>query len=425
MPTALTIRKVDGKPGKVYYPLARVALPAPNPGPNDLVIAVSAAALNHRDLFIRQHLYPGVTFGVPLLADGCGTVTSTGGSTSAKKWLGKRVILNPGTGWESDLYGPENQYGYAIMGGTKLNPVGTATETVVIAEGEVEEAPRHLEDVEAAALPLTGLTGWRALVTKSGAAEKGKNILVTGIGGGVALMVLLFGVAMGANVYVTSGSDEKLRKAKALGAKGGVNYKEQGWEKKLLSQVEGERRTFDAIIDGAGGDAVDKGVKLLKAGGVIVQYGMTLSPKMTWSMQAVLKNVELRGSTMGSRKEFADMVQFVRDKQLRPIISKVARGLGNMPAIEDLFDEIKNGSHFEPKMVSQAVYALGITLAGAAGAAALVTIAAAVSKVTGYGWPAPGRNRYQPEPAQANYMRDVVDRNVADMRAALGRRARY
>lgn len=264
MPTAISIRKVDGKPGQVYYPLEKINVPESTPKDNQVVVKITAAALNHRDLFIRQHLYPGTTFGVPLLADGHGFVTSTGSSPEAKKWLNKRVILNPGTGWKDDPEGPENPKGYAILGGTKLNPLGTLTDSLVVDASELEEAPKHLSPVEAAALPLTGLTAWRATVTKSGNCKPGRNILVTGIGGGVALMALLFASAAGAQVFVTSGSQEKLEKAKKLGAAGGAIYKEEGWEKKLVEQLPKDRKFFDAVIDGAGGDVVEKAFKILK-----------------------------------------------------------------------------------------------------------------------------------------------------------------
>jgi len=227
-------------------------------------VTLTAAALNHRDLFIRQHLYPGTTFGVPLLADGVGIVTSTGSSLSAKKWLNKRVVLNPGIGWKDSPEGPEAPKGYAIMGGTKSNPAGTLADVVLMDVEELEECPEHLSDAEAAAFPLTGLTAWRAFFTKSNNAKAGHNILVTGIGGGVALMVLQFAVAQGCNVYVTSGNEEKLEKAKQLGAKGGVNYKEDKWEKKLQALLPKDRQWIDAIIDGAGGDVVSKGSRILK-----------------------------------------------------------------------------------------------------------------------------------------------------------------
>jgi NADPH:quinone reductase-like Zn-dependent oxidoreductase len=135
---------------------------------------------------------------------------------------------------------------------------------MVVSEEEIEEAPSHLSPVEAAALPLTGLTGWRALVTKSGNAVEGRNILVTGIGGGVALNVLQFAVAKRCNVFVTSGNEEKIKKAKKMGAKGGVSYRREGWEKELKQQLPRDRPYIDAIIDGAGGDIVSKAVRLLK-----------------------------------------------------------------------------------------------------------------------------------------------------------------
>jgi NADPH:quinone reductase-like Zn-dependent oxidoreductase len=371
MPRAISIRKIDGKPGKVYYPLEHITVPDTPPKANEVVVKITAAALNHRDLFLRQHLYPGTTFGVPLLADGTGIVTSTGSSPAAKKWQGKRVIINPGSGWKDDPEGPESPKGYSILGGTKMNPLGTLGETVTIDAGELEDAPSHLSSIEAAALPLTGLTAWRATMVKSGNAQPGKNILITGIGGGVAIMALLFAAAAGANVYVSSGSQEKIDRAKTMGAKGGINYKEKGWEKTLKALLPKDRAFLDAIIDGAGGDVVEKGAKLLKVtssyhltsyihcnhftdilffsqpGGVISIYGMTTSPTMPFQMAAVLKNIEVRGSTMGSRKEFADMVKFVQQKNLKPIVSRsVSGGLDNLEGIDSLFEDMKAGKQF-------------------------------------------------------------------------------
>ncbi|KAF2668553.1 NAD(P)-binding protein [Microthyrium microscopicum] len=342
MPSAIIVKKTDGKPGKVYYPLHKVSLPPQTPTADQVVIRMSAAALNHRDLFIRQHLYPGISFSTPMLADGCGVVSAAG--ANAKQWIGKRVVLNPGTGWKDSPEGPEEGQ-YAIVGGTKFNPAGTLAESMLFDAGECEEAPEHLSDVEAAALPLAGLTGWRALMTKSGNAKPGHNVLVTGIGGGVAIMVLLFGAAAGCNVYVTSSSPEKLKKAQELGAKGGVNYREKDWASKLESLLPEKRPFLDTIIDGAGGDIIKVGNGLLKQGGVIVSYGMTLGPKADFLMQAVLKNVEVRGSTMGSRKEFGDMVQFVREKKLKPIVSRAVKGL-DLHGIDGLFEDMKKGSQF-------------------------------------------------------------------------------
>jgi NADPH:quinone reductase-like Zn-dependent oxidoreductase len=249
-------------------------------------------------------------------------------------------------GWESNPAGPEDARKFAVIGSSKITDAGTGQDYVVVPEDEVELAPEHLTPGEGAALPLVGLTGWRALVTKSNAAFPGSNILVTGIGGGVALAVLQFAVAFGSNVYVSSGDPEKLERAKALGAKGGINYKSETWEKELAALLPKDRPYLDAIIDGAGGPLISKTIRILKPGGVISQYGMTVSPKMDWLMQAVLANVELKGVTMGSKQEFKDMVAFVKEKKIKPVISRTIKGLGNIEGMNELFEEMEQGKQF-------------------------------------------------------------------------------
>ncbi|KAJ4345222.1 uncharacterized protein N0V89_011351 [Didymosphaeria variabile] len=347
MPRALILQPIEsGKPGKVYYPLQIKEVSKPIPGPHQLLVRLSAAALNHRDLFIRRHLYPGISLTNPLLADGYGTVVAIGPDVSSSSILNKPVLLTPMRGWEVEPSGPENSRQFTVLGGTKATDIGTAQDFVIVQEDEVELAPEHLTPAEGAALPLAGLTGWRALVTKSNAASPGKNILITGIGGGVALQVLQFAVAFGCNVYVTSGDASKLAKAKAMGAKGGVSYKSETWEKDLRSMLPDDRRYLDAIIDGAGGKVVSKTVPILKHGGVISQYGMTISPQMDWVMPAVLANIELKGTAMGSRQEFKEMVAFVNEHKIRPIVSRTVKGLSNLKEIDGLFAEMQEGKQF-------------------------------------------------------------------------------
>ncbi|KAI0013151.1 NAD(P)-binding protein [Xylariaceae sp. FL0662B] len=343
MPRALTIKKVEGKPGQVYYPLQLNDVPRPVPRPGEVLVRLHAAALNHRDFFIRQHLYPGLSFENPLLADGTGTIVGP----QSSPLLGRRVLLTPCRGWAAAPEGPEDPGRFSVIGGAALYPVGMAQDYVCVSSDEVELCPAHLTTAEAAALPLVGLTAWRALVSKSGNAVAGRNILVTGIGGGVALAALQLGVALGCRVYVTSGDPGKIARARAeLGAAGGVSYRDPAWEKALAAQLPPERPYLDAVVDGAGGDVVGRTVRLLKAGGVIASYGMTLGPRMDWLMSAVMKNIELRGSTMGSRAEFRDMVEFVRRKQIRPVVSRVVRGLDNLEAIDGLFEDMRAGRQF-------------------------------------------------------------------------------
>ncbi|POS75240.1 oxidoreductase [Diaporthe helianthi] len=398
MPHALLIREKRPKGGKVYYPLQLQIISKPTPGPNELLVKMSAAALNHRDFFIRQNLYPNISFQSPLLSDGSGTVLEAGPGCSATSCaLADRkslVILTPSRGWESEVCGPEpvSWATFGAIGGVAVGSeessssnnnnnnnnnnrqqlAGTAQTYVVVHETEVEPSPEHLSPGEAAALPTCGLTAWRALVTKCGitpskadttttaasaaAAEPGEganvqcnnnlNILVTGIGGGVALHVLQFAVALGHNVWVTSGSEEKLQRARQLGARGGVLYTGGEWHRDLAALLPADRPYLDAVVDGAGGDIVVRTTGLLRHGGCISCYGMTVAPVMDWPMQAVLKNLELRGSTLGSRVEFRDMVAFVGEHRIRPVVSRAVRGLDCVDAIDGLFEDLRSGSQF-------------------------------------------------------------------------------
>ncbi|KAI1753235.1 oxidoreductase [Xylaria castorea] len=348
MPHALTIRKKKGKAGNIYYPLHLNLVPKPTPGPGELLVKLRAAALNHRDLFIRKHLYPDISFETPLLSDGYGTVVEMGPDCiSSGHLLHQQVLLTPCRGWKADSNGPEDFSQFSTIGGTEPNHhLGMAQNYITVDESEVELCPKHMSPVEGAALPICGLTAWRALVVKSGNAEAGRNILVTGIGGGVALQALQFGVALGCNIYVTSGSQEKIDKAQQLGAKGGVIYKNEDWHVTLKKMLPAERPFLDAVVDGTGGSIVMKATALLKPGGVISCYGMTTGPSMDWPMSAVLKNIELKGSTLGSRVEFRDMIDFVKAKEIRPIISRTVRGLDCVDAIDGLFDDMKAGKQF-------------------------------------------------------------------------------
>lgn len=369
-------------------------VPIPTPGPGELLLRMRAAALNHRDHFIRQHLYPGIDFANPLLADGCGVVVGWGadptsstvtsassGSTGDRSpqshnphpLLNKLVLVTPSRGWASSLHGPESESGtgtaYTVVGATKLpGALGTAQTYLVVPETEVEPAPPHLSATEAAALPLAGLTAWRAIVTKGGcgvdglgkidfdavgpvgleAAAKGRNVLVTGIGGGVAVAACQLAVAMGCNVWVTSGEQAKVDRAvRELGAKGGVVYKDTDWEKQLAALLPRERPFLDSVVDGAGADdLVSRVVRMLRPGAAIVQYGMTTGPRMDWPMATVMRNIELRGSTGGSRREFAQMVRFVDQKKIRPVVGRVVNGLDDLAAIESLFKDMEAGRQF-------------------------------------------------------------------------------
>ncbi|KAG0347733.1 hypothetical protein BG004_007071 [Podila humilis] len=346
---AIILAKADSSP--VYHNANLVDLPKPDKlEDNQALLEVNAVSFNHRELWIRKGQYPGIVFGSVLGADGVGRIVDLK-STSSKHRLGDRVIVMPSTGWDKDPRGPEDAY-YILGGG---HAQGIFSEYFVADQDDIFKAPDHLTDAEAAALPLAGLTAFRAVFTK-GQVSKGQNVLITGIGGGVALMALAFCVAAGANVYVSSSDDAKILKAVRLGAKGGVNYKDdtdrqypflEKWGQNLQKLADGD--LFDVVIDGAGGDGFKIFTRILRLGGIVSSYGMTVKPKVDFTMAAVLKNIEIRGSTMGSRAEFGAMLEFVNKNKIRPVVSEIWQGL---ESAEKAFETMKKGSQFGKLVLS-------------------------------------------------------------------------
>lgn len=294
-------------------PLAIKEVAVPEPAPHEVIVHIKAAAFNHRDLWIQKGQYAGIRFPIVLGADGAGVVAAAG-SGVGPNWIGKEVIINPSLNWGSD---PRVQAKDYVILGTPHD--GTFAEYVKVDARLLFNKPAHLSFEQAAALPLAGLTAFRATL-KRAAAKPGETVLITGIGGGVALMCMQFAIAAGCHTFVTSGDDGKLNQALQMGAKGGVNYKKEGWDKEL-KQLSGG---FDAIVDSSGGDTFAKLVDLAKPAARIAMYGATLGAfnsgvpaKIFW------KQLDILGSTMGNDEEFAEMVQFVNHHQIVPVVDEV------------------------------------------------------------------------------------------------------
>jgi NADPH:quinone reductase-like Zn-dependent oxidoreductase len=190
---------------------------------------------------------------------------------------------------------------------------------MVISKQYIFEKPEHLSFDESAAVPLSGLTAYRALFSKARLRAKEK-VLITGIGGGAALWVLQFAVSYQARVYVTSGSDEKITKAKSLGALGGFNYNDPEWAEKALKETGG----FDIIIDSAGGKDFNKLLNLSIPGARIVNFGRTAGNIQELSTRDLYwKQISIHGTTMGTRDEFLSMLDFVESRKLKPVIDSL------------------------------------------------------------------------------------------------------
>jgi NADPH:quinone reductase-like Zn-dependent oxidoreductase len=150
--------------------------------------------------------------------------------------------------------------------------------------------------------------------------KPGERLLVTGVGGGAALVALQFAVADGAEVWVTSGSADKIARAQALGASGGVNYRDADWAESLKKQA----GLFDVIIDSAGGEGFGKLIELTSPGGRIVFFGATLgNPPGLDLRKCFFRQINVLGTTMGSPEDFAGMVRMVADRKIAPIVDQV------------------------------------------------------------------------------------------------------
>ena len=311
----------------LHQPLLLTDLPDPTPGAGEVVVAIKAAALNHRDVFIQQGLYPGIALPVIPGSDGAGVVSAVGEGVDTA-WIGREVVINPALNWGPNpaYYTPQ----FKILG---MPDNGTFAEKMIIPLTNIYAKPTYLSVEQAAALPLAGLTAWRALMTRAALSlttQTPDRVLITGAGGGVALFALQFAVAAGAEVWVTSGSQEKLDKAVALGAKGGVNYKEPDWHKTLLNQATqgnaalAKAGYFDVIIDSAAGPDFARLTQVAALGGRIAIFGGTTG-KITDVQPSVIffKHLSIFGVTMGSDAEFAAMLRFVADHKIVPVIDSV------------------------------------------------------------------------------------------------------
>lgn len=304
----------------LHTPLRFGEYPDPQPEEGEVRVNIRAAALNHRDVWITKGQYPGIRTPAILGSDGAGL------------WGQREVLINPGSGWGTNPLFPAKDY--RILG---MPQDGVFAPLLSVSPDRLVDKPGHLSWTQAAALPLAGLTAFRAVITK-GQVQRGQRVLVTGIGGGVALMAAQFAMSAGAEVWVSSGSAEKIGKALAIGAKGGVNYKEPNWAEQLAAEAKG----FDLIIDSAGGDAFASLLRLANPGGRIVVYGGALGTAK-FSPQALFwRQLTLMGTSMGTDDEFAQMVNWVKDHEIVPVVDSVFP----LDAGNEAFERMDQGLQF-------------------------------------------------------------------------------
>lgn len=303
---AAILRK-EGEP----VALERVETPAPRAG--EALVRLKAAALNHRDLWMRKGAY-GRMAGLPctLGSDGAGIVESVGDPADAE-WVGRSVVIDPSLEWGDSDEAPAASW--RILG---VPDPGTFAQCVRVRVSQLHAAPEGWSAEEAAALPLAGLTAHRALFRRGGLSA-GQRVLLPGIGGGVAQWALRFAVAAGAEAWVTSGSQGKIDAARHDGAAGGVLHAEPGWGEALAKAA----GPFDLCVDSAGGAVWTEACDALRPGGRLVFLGATLGAGQVPMRKAFFKQLSILGTAMGSPRDFADMLAFVARHDLRPPVDSV------------------------------------------------------------------------------------------------------
>lgn len=314
------------------HPLTIEEVKKPKPIKDQVLIKMKYAALNHRDLWLMQEQAQHFPNGIILGSDGAGVVDDVG-EDADPLLVGAEVVINPSLDWGNNPIVQGDAF--RILG---FPDNGTFAEYMVISKKYIFEKPEHLSFEESAAVPLSALTAYRALFSKARLRAKEK-VLITGTGGGAALWALQFAVAYQARVFVTSGSEEKLKRAKELGAIGGFNYKDPEWAARAQKETGG----FDIIIDSAGGDQFSKLIELALPGGRIVNFGRTAGNITDISTRLLYwKQLSIHGSTMGTRDEFLSMIDFLESRKLKPVMDKTYP----LTDIAQAFQRMEQGEHF-------------------------------------------------------------------------------
>ncbi|HSO94091.1 MAG TPA: zinc-binding dehydrogenase [Candidatus Dormibacteraeota bacterium] len=294
-------------------------VPTPAPGAGEVLVALRAAALNHLDLFVRNGI-PGVKLPHIGGADGAGMVLENGPG-AGRYGSGIRVFFDPGISDGTCDYCRRGENSlcdhWQLMG---ENRDGTFAQAVVVPEVNLRPIPQGLSFEEAAAFPLVFLTAWRMVVSKA-RVQAGETVLILGIGGGVAIAALQIARMLGARVFVTSGSDAKLARAKELGAEVLINHTEKDFSREVWSIT--AKRGVDVVVDDVGAATWDRSIRSLARGGRLVTCGATSGPKPEEDLRRIFaKQITIYGSTMGTREDWAALNEHLARGDLKPVVDR-------------------------------------------------------------------------------------------------------
>jgi NADPH:quinone reductase-like Zn-dependent oxidoreductase len=315
--------------------LAVAERPRPEPGPRELLVRVRAVSLNYRDLLVVKGQYnPRMPLPRVPCSDGAGEVVAAGTGVSRVK-VGQRVAGLFMPAWQSGEL--TDAKAHSALGGAVD---GVLAEYVVLPEDGVVAVPEHLGDEEAATLPCAALTAWHALVTEGGV-KPGDSVLLQGTGG-VSLFALQFARLAGAEVIITSGSDDKLRRARDLGAADGINYKATpDWGDRARELTGGVG--VDQVVEVGGAGTLPQSLRAVRLGGRVSLIGVLAGGGGQLSLLPVLmKNVRVQGIFVGSREMFEAMNRAIALHRLRPVVDRVFP----FGQAVDAFRHLESGAHF-------------------------------------------------------------------------------
>ncbi len=316
-------------------------LPDPVAGPGEVVVRLKAAALNHLDLWVRAGI-PGLKLAFPhiLGGDGAGVVESLGAGVGNWK-AGAEVIVHPGLscghcgrcqgGWESLC----DQY--RILG---EHVSGTHAQKVKVPAANLFAKPENLNFEEAAAVPLVFTTAWQMLVRRANV-QAGETVLVHAAGSGVGSAGVQIAKHLGARVIATAGSDAKLELAKSLGADETINYATGDWVAAARKLAPGG---FDVVFDHLGKDFWHGNIKLLRSGGRLTLCGATSGWDAATDLRHVFyRQLQILGSTMGSKNDFPRIVELLKDRKLKAVVGKAFPLSQSRAALDFLSDRKQFG----------------------------------------------------------------------------------
>ncbi|HJR66405.1 MAG TPA: zinc-binding dehydrogenase [Gemmatimonadaceae bacterium] len=309
--------------------------------PDDVRIRIRAAALNHLDLFVIEGL-PGVVLTPPWImgGDGAGVVDEIGAAVKGIR-RGDRVLINPGISDRTCEYCVKGEHSlcikYKLLG---EHLPGTIADYVVVPATNVRIIPDSIPWDVAAGFTLATLTAWRMVVTRA-RVQRAEDVLIWGIGGGVALAAMQIAKLLGARTWVTSGDDEKLRRAKALGADETLNHRTQDVAKELRART--GKRGVDVVIDNVGKDTWTRSLLALGRRGRLVTCGATSGPLVETDVRRMFWNQwSLMGSTMGNDDEMDAITQHLREGRLFPPVDSVH----DIERAAEAVQRLASGKHF-------------------------------------------------------------------------------